>query len=266
MGDTNSSLGAIVAKRLKLKVFHLEAGNRSYLRNSPEEVNRKIIDHVSDINLPYTKRSCENLVSEGIKRKNIFVIGNPIFEVINYYSKKIDNSTILKKLNLQSNKFIICTLHREENIENIKNFQNYLNLMNKIANFFKLKIIFPTHPRTKLKLKKLKIKLSNKIYVTKPLGFIDFSCLEKNSKFMITDSGTVQEEASILNKLCLVFRDSTERPETLENGNTLLINNKHKNLNKIKNALSFKVNYCKIEEYKIPDVSTIVTNIINSDF
>ncbi len=266
LGDTNSSLGAIVAKRLKLKVFHLEAGNRSYLRNSPEEVNRKIIDHVSDINLPYTKRSCENLVSEGIKRKNIFVIGNPIFEVINHYSKKIDNSTILKKLNLQSNKFIICTLHREENIENIKNFQNYLNLMNKIANFFKLKIIFPTHPRTKLKLKKLKIKLSNKIYVTKPLGFIDFSCLEKNSKFMITDSGTVQEEASILNKLCLVFRDSTERPETLENGNTLLINNKHKNLNKIKNALSFKVNYCKIEEYKIPDVSTIVTNIINSDF
>ena len=266
LGDTNSSLGAIVAKRLKLKVFHLEAGNRSYLRNSPEEVNRKIIDHVSDINLPYTKRSCENLVSEGIKRKNIFVIGNPIFEVINHYSKKIDNSTILKKLNLQSNKFIICTLHREENIENIKNFQNYLNLMNKIANFFKLKIIFPTHPRTKLKLKKLKIKLSNKIYVTKPLGFIDFSCLEKNSKFMITDSGTVQEEASILNKLCLVFRDSTERPETLENGNTLLINNKHKNLNKIKNALSFKVNNCKIEEYKIPEVSTIVTNIINSDF
>ena len=110
LGDTNSSLGSIVAKRLKLNIYHLEAGNRSYLKNSPEEINRKIIDHISDINLPYTQRSCENLISEGIKRKNIFIIGNPIYEVMNFYSEKIDRSKILKKLNLKPNNFIVCTL------------------------------------------------------------------------------------------------------------------------------------------------------------
>jgi len=265
LGDTNSSLGAIVAKRLKLKIYHLEAGNRSYLKNSPEEVNRKIIDHVSDINLPYTQRSCENLISEGIKRKNVFIIGNPIYEVMNFYSEKINNSKILKKLNLKTDNFILCTLHREENIENLNNLKSYLLFMKKIANAFNIKIIFPTHPRTKNKLKKIKFKLSNKFYLIKPLGFVDFSCLEKNSKFIITDSGTVQEEASILNKLCLVFRDATERPETIENGNTLLINKDFQNLNKIKRALLSPINKNEIKEYKIPNVSNIVSNIINSD-
>ena len=218
LGDTNSSLGAIVAKRLKIKVYHLEAGNRSYLKNSPEEVNRKIIDHVSDINLPYTYRSCENLVSEGIIRKNIFVIGNPIFEVMNHYANSINNSKILDKLKLEKNKYIICTLHREENVENPIKFSNYLSMLNKLTNYFDLKIVFPLHPRTKHKLKKLKINLSKNIIFIKPLGFIEFACLEKNSKFLITDSGTVQEEASILSKICLVFRDATERPETIEFG------------------------------------------------
>ncbi len=265
LGDTNSSLGSIVAKRLKLKVYHLEAGNRSYLKNSPEEINRKIIDHISDINLPYTQRSCENLVSEGIKRKNIFIIGNPIYEVMNYYSEKIGRSKILKKLNLVPNNFIVCTLHREENIENLNNFKNYLFLIKKIAKTLNLKIVFPIHPRTKKKINKLKIKLSNQIYLTKPMGFIDFSCIEKNSKFIITDSGTVQEEASILNKLCLVFRDATERPETIENGDTLLINKDFQDLNKIKQALIKPISRNEIKEYKTPNVSNIVSNIINSD-
>ncbi len=265
LGDTNSSLGAIVAKRLKLKVYHLEAGNRSYLKNSPEEVNRKIIDHVSDINLPYTQRSCENLISEGINRKNVFIIGNPIFEVMNFYSEKINNSKILKKLNIESNNFILCTLHREENVENIKKIKSYLLFMKKLTRTFNTKIVFPVHPRTKNKLKNLKLKLSNKIYLTKPLGFVDFSCLEKNTKFIITDSGTVQEEASILNKLCLVFRDATERPETIENGDTLIINKDFQNLNKIKRALLRTTSRHEIKEYKTPNVSNIVSNIINSD-
>lgn len=265
LGDTNSSLGAIVAKRLKLKVYHLEAGNRSYLKNSPEEVNRKIIDHVSDINLPYTQRSCENLISEGINRKNVFIIGNPIYEVMNFYSEKINNSKILKKLNLESNNFILCTLHREENVENIKKIKSYLLFMKKLTKAFNTKIVFPVHPRTKNKIKNLKLKLSNKISLIKPLGFVDFSCLEKNTKFIITDSGTVQEEASILNKLCLVFRDATERPETIENGDTLLINKDFQNLNKIKRALLRTTSRHEIKEYKTPNVSNIVSNIINSD-
>ncbi len=265
LGDTNSGLSAIVSKKLKIPIFHLEAGNRCFDERVPEEINRKIIDHISDINLPYTQRSCENLVSEGIKRKNIFIIGNPIYEVMNYYSEKIDRSKILKKLNLTPNNFIVCTLHREENIENLNNFKNYLFLIKKIAKTLNLKIVFPIHPRTKKKINKLKIKLSNQIYLTKPMGFIDFSCIEKNSKFIITDSGTVQEEASILNKLCLVFRDATERPETIENGDTLLINKDFQDLNKIKRALIKPISRNEIKEYKTPNVSNIVSNIINSD-
>ena len=184
---------------------------------------------------------------------------------MNYYSEKIDRSKILKKLNLVPNNFIVCTLHREENIENLNNFKNYLFLIKKIAKTLNLKIVFPIHPRTKKKINKLKIKLSNQIYLTKPMGFIDFSCIEKNSKFIITDSGTVQEEASILNKLCLVFRDATERPETIENGDTLLINKDFQDLNKIKQALIKPISTNEIKEYKTPNVSNIVSNIINSD-
>lgn len=265
LGDTNSSLGAIVAKRLNIKVYHLEAGNRSFLKNSPEEVNRKIIDHISDFNMPYTKRSCENLVREGINRKNIFIIGNPIYEVINNFKHLIFKSKVIEKLNLKNKKFIICTLHRQENVDDKIKLKNYILILEKIANLFNYKIIFSTHPRTIKNLKRFKIKVSNKIHLIKPIGFFDFINLEINSQFVITDSGTVQEEASILKKPCIVFRDATERPETIENGDTIIINKNTNNLNNLKQIIKQDLKSKKIEEYHVENVSQIVANIINSD-
>lgn len=265
LGDTNSSLGSIVAKRLGVKVYHLEAGNRSFIKNSPEEINRKIIDHTSDINMPYTQRSCENLVREGIPRRKIFVIGNPIFEVINFYKDKIKDSKIIKLLKVKENNYAVCTLHREENVDNGEKFKIYLDWLNKIVKEFNIKIIFPIHPRSKKRIKKLNFKLSNKIIITKPLGFLDFLNLEINSKFLITDSGTVQEEASILNKKCFVFRDSTERPETIESGNTILLNEPSTNIKKIKIFINQNLESEQILEYRIKNVSQIVSNIVNSD-
>ena len=192
LGDTNSSLGSIIAKRMGLTVYHLEAGNRSFLKNSPEEINRRIIDHTSDINMPYTNRSCENLVAEGIPRRKIYVVGNPIYEVIKYYDRKINSSKILQKFKITPNNYAVCTLHREENVDNFEKFKNYIQWLNKIASNLNIKIIFSVHPRTKINIKKFKIKLSNKIKLIKPIGFIDFLKLEINSNFLITDSGTVQ--------------------------------------------------------------------------
>lgn len=265
LGDTNSSLGSIVAKRLGLKVYHLEAGNRSFLKNSPEEVNRKIIDHTSDINMPYTNRSCENLIKEGILRKNTFVIGNPIFEVINFYKAKIASSRILEKLKLKKEKYIVCTMHREENVDKKERLKMYFDLMNLISREFSIPIIFPVHPRTIKNIKKFKISIFKNIKLIKPIGFLDFSQLESKSKFLITDSGTVQEEGSILRKLCLVFREATERPETIENGDSILINKKILDIKKIKKIINQRLPNTTINEYKIPNVSQIVINIINSD-
>lgn len=265
LGDTNSSLGSIIAKRLGVRVYHLEAGNRSFIKNSPEEINRKIIDHVSDINLPYTYRSCDNLVKEGIPRRKIFVIGNPIYEVINFYKHKIKHSNIIKKLEIKNNDYAICTMHRQENVDDKEKFRIYIKWLNKIVSELGIKIIFPIHPRTKKKIKEFNFKLSKKIIITKPLGFIDFLNLEINSKFFITDSGTVQEEAVILKKKCLIFRESTERPETIESGNSIIINQDFNEINKIKNMVYNNLDSEEIPEYKIKNVSQIVCNIINSD-
>jgi len=265
LGDTNSSLGAIIAKRLNLQVFHLEAGNRSFIKKSPEEINRKIIDHISDINMPYTYRSCENLVKEGIKRQKIFVIGNPIFEVINTHIDKTQQSKILKKLKMKTDLYILCTLHREENVDDKFKLKHYFNLLSKFTKALNIPVIFSIHPRTRKKIKEFKISIPKKIILINPLGFFDFLKLEMNSKMIITDSGTVQEEASILNKLCIVLRDATERPETLENGDTIIINQDKNDFIKIKKILGYKHKSEPILEYSKKNVSQVVSNIINSD-
>jgi|TARA_Y100000389_G_scaffold205146_1_gene264108 UDP-N-acetylglucosamine 2-epimerase (non-hydrolysing) len=265
LGDTNSSLGAIIAKRLNLQVYHLEAGNRSFIKKSPEEINRKIIDHISDINMPYTYRSCENLVKEGIKRQKIFVIGNPIFEVINTHIGNTQQSKILKKLKMKTDLYILCTLHREENVDDKFKLKHYINLLAKFTKALNLPVIFSIHPRTRKKIKEFKISIPKKIILIDPIGFFDFLKLEMNSKMIITDSGTVQEEASILNKLCIVLRDATERPETLENGDTIIINKDKSDFIKIKKILDYKSKSEPILEYSKKNVSQVVSNIINSD-
>ena len=263
LGDTNSSLGAIIAKRMQIPVYHMEAGNRCFDNRVPEEVNRKIIDSCSDILLPYTKRSKENLVAEGYHRRNIFVTGNPIYEVIESIKNDL-NSKILKKLNLSSNNFILLTLHRTENVDDSTKLKKIINFISKISIKTNCQVIWPIHPRTKKNILKSKIKLPKSIKIFKPLDFVQFITLEKSCKFIITDSGTVQEEAAIFNKFCITIRDTTERPEIIENGNNFVTGFDEKFIeNSILMSMSYTKNTIPLEYISL-NVSEIVINILLS--
>jgi len=220
LGDTNSGLLSIIAEKYKIPIYHMEAGNRSYDKRLPEETNRKIIDHVSTINLPYTEDSKQILIDEGFERNKIFKTGNPIFEVISYFKKEIDDSKILNKLDIENIDYVLVTTHRTENVDNIESLTDIIKSINDISK--NIKVIFSVHPRTKDKLKKFNIKLNDNIIMNEPFGFFDFIKLEKNAKCVITDSGTVQEETTILNVPTLIIRESTERRETLESGHNIL--------------------------------------------
>lgn len=267
LGDTNSSLGAIMAKRMGIKVFHMEAGNRCYDDKVPEEVNRRIIDHSSDYLLPYTYRSCENLTSEGISRNRIFVIGNPIFEVLKYNEKKIRNSKILEKLKLKKNKFFLLTLHRSENTDDPKRIYQLIQSFDKIYKKYKLKTIWPIHPRSRKSITINKIKLPKGLEIIEPLDFFNFIKLEKNCYCTITDSGTVQEECAIFNIPNLTIRDSTERPETIEHGSNFITG---VSIDKILNGISLTLknrnkSQCPLE-YKYKNVSNTVAKIILQNY
>ena len=221
LGDTNSGLSAIPAAHQGIKIAHLEAGMRSYDFRMPEEKNRVIIDHLSSVLLPYTNYSRENLIRENIHPSKIFVVGNPIIEVINYYMPKIKQNNILKKLKLKKHDYFLITAHRSENVDNAKSLQNIFNALEKIHKKFKKKIIYPIHPRTASKLLK-KIVVPKGVDLIKPLGFFEFSNLEKNAYCLITDSGTVPEETLYFKRPCITIRESTERPETIEAGSNIL--------------------------------------------
>lgn len=267
LGDTNSSLGAVIAKRLSIPVFHMEAGNRQYNDEVPEEINRRIIDHSSDVLMPYTNRSCDNLVKEGIDRKKIFITGNPIFEVMNFYHKEINNSNIQKKLKLIKKNYFLLTSHRQENVDNSDKLKDLISTLNTICQFKKKKIIWPIHPRTKIRLKKFKIKLHKDLKLIDPLDFFDFSNLEKNCLCIITDSGTVQEEAAILKKPNLIIRDATERPETIEAGSSIIIGSSKKNIKKqVQIALELSGLEENILEYVVLNVSQKIIKILFSKY
>ena len=220
LGDTNSGLAAIPASHHGIKIAHLEAGMRSYDYRMPEEKNRIIIDHLSSILLPYTQYSRENLIRENIHPSKILVVGNPIIEVINSRIKKIDNSKILDKLKIKPNEYFLVTAHRSENVDDPDSLKQILEGLKKIHSKFDKKIIYPIHPRTLDKLKGMKIPKG--ITTIKPLGFIDFCKLQKNALCMITDSGTVPEESLYFKKPCVSIRESTERPEYIEAGSSIL--------------------------------------------
>jgi len=220
LGDTNSGLAAIPASHHGIKIAHLEAGMRSYDYRMPEEKNRIIIDHLSSILLPYTQYSRENLIRENIHPSKIFVVGNPIIEVINSNIKKIDSSKILDKLKIKPNEYFLVTAHRSENVDDPDSLKQILEGLKKIHLKFGKKIIYPIHPRTLDKLKGTKIPKG--ITTIKPLGFTDFCKLEKNALCMITDSGTVPEESLYFKKPCVSIRESTERPEYIEAGASIL--------------------------------------------
>lgn len=223
LGDTNSALSAIVAARMGIPVFHMEAGNRCYDDRVPEEINRRIIDHCSDVLMPYTHRSKENLLGEGIERQRIFVTGNPIYEVLNAYQRKIDNSDALSQLGLKPGEFFLVTMHRAENVDLPERLAGLMRGLVQVGETYRQPVIVSLHPRTHDKLSRYGIQSeSDYLRLLTPMGFLDFVALEKQARCIITDSGTVQEEASIFRVPNVTLRDVTERAETVEVGSNIL--------------------------------------------
>jgi len=223
LGDTNSALSAIVAARRGIPVFHMEAGNRCFDNRVPEEINRRIIDHSSTVLLPYTERSKENLVNEGIERERIYVTGNPIKEVLVIFSEKIDESDALEKFGVSEFEYFLVTLHRSENVDKIERLNVILKAFEQVVEKFEKQMLISVHPRTAEKLDKFGLKTnSDKIKLLEPLGFFDFVKLEKKALAVLTDSGTVQEECAIFGVPNITLRDVTERPETIECGSNIL--------------------------------------------
>lgn len=218
LGDTNSALSVISAKRLKIPIFHMEAGNRCFDQNVPEEINRRIVDHTADINLPYTEHGRRYLLSEGIRKEHIFVTGSPLTEVLHKNMVGIKGSRVLEKLGLERNKYILVSAHREENIDNEKNFFSLMDALNGIAETYNLPIIYSTHPRSWQRIEESNFKFHSLIRQLKPFGFFDYNKLQLNSFCVLSDSGTLSEESAILGFPGVLIRTSTERPEVLDKG------------------------------------------------
>jgi UDP-N-acetylglucosamine 2-epimerase len=219
LGDTNSSLASIMARRMKVPVYHMEAGNRSFDRNVPEETNRKIVDHIADFNLVYTEHARRHLIAEGLPQRRITLTGSPMREVLEHFRAKIDSSVILQQLKLSPQKYFVVSLHREENVDNRGRLEMLLSALNAVAERYKFPIIVSTHPRTQKRLAALdKQKTNPLISFSKPFGFFDYNCLQKNAFCVISDSGTIAEEAAILQFPAITPRDAIERPEGLDTG------------------------------------------------
>jgi len=265
LGDTNSALSAISAARHKVPIMHMEAGNRCFDWRVPEEKNRLIIDHISDWLLPYTERSKENLIREGISSEFIFVSGNPITEILELYRDKIEKSDILNKLGLKKKDYFLVTAHREENVDDSNTLDVIIEGLNLIAEKFNKDLIFSVHPRTKSKLSKSKIKLSKKIKINEPFGFFDFVKLEKDALCVISDSGTVQEECSLLKTPTVTIRETTERPETVECGSNILsgTSDSKKMLDSIVHMLNLSNNWVSPYEKDINVSDKIIKFIIH---
>lgn len=223
LGDTNSSIAGIIAKRYKIPVYHMEAGNRSFDFNVPEEINRRIIDHTADFNLVYTEHARRHLLSEGLPHRRIYLTGSPMYEVLNYYKDKIDNSSILQELNLTEQQYFMVSTHREENVDNRENLKQILNILNALAEKYQYPVIVSTHPRTKKRLESLgDEKNSDLIQFLKPFGFTDYVNLQKNALCTISDSGTISEESAMLSFPAISLRRSMERPEAQDAGSIIL--------------------------------------------
>ena len=268
LGDTNSCLCAIAAKKRKIPIFHMEAGNRCFDQRVPEETNRKIVDHISDINMTYSDIAREYLLREGLPADRIIKTGSPIFEVVAAYSKQIDDSKVLATLGLQKENYFVVSAHREENI-NSNNFIKLVESLNAIAETYKLPIIVSTHPRTRNKINETGVKFNELIQLMKPLGFHDYNHLQKNAKVVLSDSGTISEESSIMNFPALNIRDAHERPEAMEEASVMMVG---LNPERIMQALEILKNQKRgdqrtlrpVADYSMPNVSDKVVRIIIS--
>tara|TARA_E500000178_G_scaffold347865_1_gene401931 strand:+ start:238 stop:1362 length:1125 start_codon:yes stop_codon:yes gene_type:complete len=267
LGDTNSTLSVIAAKKKKIPIFHMEAGNRCFDLRVPEEMNRKTVDHLSDVNLTYSKIARQYLIKEGLDPEKIIHVGSPLPEVFNYFSKQISQSKILEKLKIKKNQYFLASIHREENTENKENFKNIFDFFNLITEKYNKPIIISTHPRTMLKVINKK-NLNKKIIFLKPMNFSDYNCLQINSYAVLSDSGTITEETSILNLSSINIRESQERPEGMEQSTVIMTGTKISNLlNSLEVTLKQKnknIRFNKIDDYKSDNVSEKIPRIILS--
>jgi UDP-N-acetyl-L-fucosamine synthase len=223
LGDTNSCLTAYMAKRMHIPVFHMEAGNRSYDFNVPEEVNRRIVDHISDFNLVYTEHARRHLITEGLPHRRIYLTGSPMNEVLNYYLPKITKSKVLETLSLTEKNYFLVSAHREENVDNSTNLKKIITLLNTLAEEYDIPVIVSTHPRTRKRIESLdNYHIDDRINFLKPFGFLDYVNLQVNARCTISDSGTISEESSILNFAAISLRKSMERPEAQDTGAIIL--------------------------------------------
>lgn len=222
LGDTNSALSAISAKRLKIPIFHMEAGNRCFDQNVPEEINRKIVDHISDINLPYTEHSRRYLLAEGFRKEHIFVTGSPMQEVLQEHMASIDASDVLDRLGLEPGKYILVSAHREENIDNEASFLSLMTAINNIAERYQIPVIYSTHPRSKKFIEQRDFSFHPLVRNLPPFGFLDYNKLQKSAFCVLSDSGTLSEESAILGFAGILIRTSTERPEVLDKGTIII--------------------------------------------
>ncbi len=267
LGDTNSCLSAYMAKRMHIPVFHMEAGNRSFDFNVPEETNRRIIDHIADYNLVYTEHARRHLLSEGLQHRRIYLTGSPMREVLEHYQQKINSSSILSILDIQPNKYFIVSTHREENVDNPENLKKVLIVLNELAQTYNLPVIVSTHPRTRKRIEQLgETRLNEKIQFLKPFGFLDYVYLQQNALCTLSDSGTISEESSILGFPAISLRQSMERPEAQDTGSIILTGfNPDIILNSIKLVISEKVDrksFSIPDEYQIQDTSWRVVKLI----
>jgi UDP-N-acetyl-L-fucosamine synthase len=269
LGDTNSCLSVIPAKRRKIPIFHMEAGNRCFDQRVPEEINRRIVDHVADIHLPYSSIAREYLLKEGLPAKQIIKTGSPMLEVLNYYLPQIKKSKITSKLNLKKNNYFLISTHREENIEPEENFNKVIKIINMLAEDYNLPVIISTHPRVQKKLNLQNKKFHPKVRFVKSLGFHDYINLQLHAKAVLSDSGTITEESSILNFPALNIRESHERPEGMEEASVMMVGLE---IERIKQGLMILKTQSRandrtlylVQDYNVANVSDKIVRIIHS--
>lgn len=269
LGDTNSCLAAFAAKRRKVPIFHMEAGNRCFDQRVPEEINRKIVDHISDINLPYSDISREYLLREGISPDRVIKTGSPMFEVLQYYRPKIEGSTVLQRLNLQPNGYFVVSSHREENVDSPLQLRRLVEILNGLARDTGRRVIVSTHPRTRKRLEDAKLEVSPQVELLKPLGFSDYVKLQMEAKVTLSDSGTITEESSILNFPALNLREAHERPEGMEEASVMMVGMEYARVRECLAVLETQPRGANrllrpVSDYGMPNVSEKVLRIILS--
>jgi len=269
LGDTNSCLAAIAAKRRKIPIFHMEAGNRCFDQRVPEETNRKIVDHIEDINMPYSTIARDYLISEGIPADRVVKTGSPMYEVLTHYMQQIDSSKILESLDIESGKFFVVSAHREENVDVPAQLLKLANSLNLIADCYGLPVVVSTHPRTQKRINDQGIQFHKNIKLLKPLGFHDYNHLQKNAKAVLSDSGTINEESSIMNFPALNIREAHERPEGMEEASVMMVGLESTRIMQALRILEQQPSGEKrllrrVDDYSAPNVSDKVVRIIHS--